>query len=109
MRQRGQGQDVVDDGGTAEQSLVRGQWRLGANFSALPLDGIEQRGLLAADIGPGANPHFHPKRSEEHTSEPQSLMRISYAAFSLQITSHITDLHQTRLPTLRFPTTTHTH
>src|SRR3546814_514769 len=36
--------------------------------------------------------HFHPLRSEEHTSELQSLMRISYAAFCLKkkkITNYI--------------------
>src|SRR3546814_4737928 len=31
---------------------------------------------------------FHPTRSEEHTSELQSLMRISYAVFSLQKTTY---------------------
>src|SRR3546814_4586769 len=41
-----------------------------------------------------------PKRSEEHTSELQSLMRISYAVFSLKkkkTTHHapLNDLHQT--------------
>src|SRR3546814_2713798 len=33
---------------------------------------------------------FLPFRSEEHTSELQSLMRISYAVFGLQIKSQIT-------------------
>src|SRR3546814_2832882 len=35
--------------------------------------------------------HSHPRRSEEHTSELQSLMRISYAVFCLKKkkTSHI--------------------
>src|SRR3546814_7210665 len=28
--------------------------------------------------------HLHPERSEEHTSELQSLMRISYAVFCLK-------------------------
>src|SRR3546814_6604059 len=28
--------------------------------------------------------HIHPQRSEEHTSELQSLMRISYAVFCLK-------------------------
>src|SRR3546814_4646662 len=28
--------------------------------------------------------HYHPARSEEHTSELQSLMRISYAVFCLK-------------------------
>src|SRR3546814_1732429 len=33
---------------------------------------------------PGANFEFAPARSEEHTSELQSLMRISYSASCLQ-------------------------
>src|SRR3546814_10535887 len=33
----------------------------------------------------------HPVRSAEHTSELQSLMRISYAVFSLKKTKHITN------------------
>src|SRR3546814_17993329 len=32
----------------------------------------------------GSPPHLGPDRSEEHTSELQSLMRISYAVFCLQ-------------------------
>src|SRR3546814_9475369 len=37
-----------------------------------------------------------PKRSEEHTSELQSLMRISYAVFCLKTKTHnhITDRHE---------------
>src|SRR3546814_8182549 len=43
----------------------------------------------------GSTPHF---RSEEHTSELQSLMRISYAVFclnkqSIQTNKHTTDQH----------------
>src|SRR3546814_4957301 len=34
------------------------------------------------------------KRSEEHTSELQSLMRISYAVFCLKKQNNITTLHQ---------------
>src|SRR3546814_4610864 len=44
-------------------------------------------------------------RSEEHTSELQSLMRISYAVFCLkkkkrniQLTSHLSTTHITRVP-----------
>src|SRR3546814_5527330 len=33
-------------------------------------------------------------RSEEHTSELQSLMRISYAVFCLKKKTHIKDLHK---------------
>src|SRR3546814_2530385 len=54
---------------------------------------LESRGILAAS--PALR--FHPRtplgpkgstRSEEHTSELQSLMRISYAVFCLKKTTH---------------------
>src|SRR3546814_6666411 len=60
-------------------------------FLALILDGVEQQAVqlfenrqhrLARDRSPAAKHH----RSEEHTSELQSLMRISYAVFCLQKT-----------------------
>src|SRR3546814_2262927 len=40
--------------------------------------------------GPAAAPLFAEVRSEEHTSELQSLMRISYAVFCLKKTKHTT-------------------
>src|SRR3546814_5154697 len=41
--------------------------------------------LLEANTAPGMTSHsLMPKRSEEHTSELQSLMRISYAVFCLK-------------------------
>src|SRR3546814_906825 len=41
--------------------------------------------FLGASTGVGKAPESrHPKRSEEHTSELQSLMRISYAVFCLK-------------------------
>src|SRR3546814_6744850 len=46
-------------------------------------------------------PHWESKglfRSEEHTSELQSLMRISYAVFCLKKKKHKTNIH-TRCPT----------
>src|SRR3546814_2394067 len=54
---------------------------LGAEMSlaklGMPKDGIAKAAALAV-----ANPY--PNRSEEHTSELQSLMRISYAVFCLK-------------------------
>src|SRR3546814_8133551 len=44
-------------------------------------DGVEQRGLAGAV---GADQPGDLARSEEHTSELQSLMRISYAVFCLK-------------------------
>src|SRR3546814_9953214 len=42
----------------------------------------------------GANQHFLAGRSEEHTSEIQSLMRISYAVFCLKKRNHVKQLRQ---------------
>src|SRR3546814_9579346 len=49
------------------------------------------RSALPFDIDPPQRRPDNGMRSEEHTSELQSLMRISYAVFCLKkITSHIT-------------------
>src|SRR3546814_8107189 len=42
------------------------------------------RGFLAFDPLQRASAHVESRRSEEHTSELQSLMRISYAVFCLK-------------------------
>src|SRR3546814_4181939 len=54
-----------------------------------------------------SHPSFHP-RSEEHTSELQSLMRISYAVFCLKNTNiiHILNLSFSSLTTNYQPNTT---
>src|SRR3546814_7807146 len=49
-----------------------------------------------------AQPDTKPTRSEEHTSELQSLMRISYAVFCLKKTKH----KKKPAPTTKKPTTT---
>src|SRR3546814_960550 len=61
--------------------------------------------LLAAELrgnGRGAvQPGRHLARSEEHTSEPQSLMRISYDVFCLQQntnTEYANNLHASHSP-----------
>src|SRR3546814_4732091 len=46
----------------------------------------DPHGLLLCRRRPGAPPRQHGERSEEHTSELQSLMRISYAVFCLKKT-----------------------
>ena len=38
---------------------MRGQRRLGADDAALAFEAFEERGLFAADIGAGADPHLH--------------------------------------------------
>src|SRR3546814_1344550 len=54
----------------------------------LSMHGMDAVGFLdapAADIAQAARPvGVHGQRSEEHTSELQSLMRISYAVFCLK-------------------------
>ena len=54
-RHRGQAQDVVDDGGPAEEAVVRRQRRLRAHDAALALQAFEQRRFLAAHIRAGAH------------------------------------------------------
>src|SRR3546814_9760287 len=40
--------------------------------------------IIVAEVGKGRGRHRQPFSSEEHTSELQSLMRISYAVFCLK-------------------------
>src|SRR3546814_1686599 len=51
----------------------------------MPEDGVDTlRGFDAIYFGSAGDPHVPDHRSEEHTSELQSLMRISYAVFCLK-------------------------
>src|SRR3546814_10818606 len=54
-------------------------------------------GDIERGCGSPVEPQFGLERSEEHTSELQSLMRISYAVFCLKKTNNIlhTPTHQT--------------
>jgi hypothetical protein len=47
----GEGFDVVDDGGLAEEALDGGEGGLDAGPAALALEAFEQCGFLAADVG----------------------------------------------------------
>src|SRR3546814_3922611 len=62
----------------------RGKFSVSPAMSSLPTDSVVQRlnGLLQKQASPSAR--LRPLRSEEHTSELQSLMRISYAVFCLK-------------------------
>src|SRR3546814_6900165 len=51
-----------------------------AEFDALAFENVRKLQAVAAEIG---LQRTHRRRSEEHTSELQSLMRISYAVFCL--------------------------
>src|SRR3546814_4789756 len=70
----------------------------GNRSGAGPADYVEFSGKLSHDIGPlsatgtvAYAPAQRSMRSEEHTSELQSLMRISYAVFCLKKTASICD------------------
>ena len=54
MRRVGEGLDVVDQRRPVVEALDRGERRLQARVAALALERVEQRGLLAADVGAGA-------------------------------------------------------
>src|SRR3546814_5575288 len=86
--------------------LVKGQLSTPDEFGAIVLranlDGSSVRLRDVADIEVGGESYnfssrLNGQRSEEHTSELQSLMRISYAVFCLKknthstITNHITN------------------
>ena len=54
----GQGLDVVDHGRLAEDADLAGERRLRARLAAPALERVEERRLLAADVGPGAATHL---------------------------------------------------
>src|SRR3546814_5120842 len=79
--------------GTPRPFLLAGYWR--SNESpALSPSGERYAGLRAcslAEVERGkvqVSPLSQPSRSEEHTSELQSLMRTSYAVFCLKKTQY---------------------
>src|SRR3546814_3844668 len=64
--------------------------------------------FLRAKVGPNAD-DIHGGRSEEHTSELQSLMRISYAVFCLKKKKHILPITSQYSPMTSMEHTAHTH
>src|SRR3546814_4419371 len=62
--------------------------RQGLHFPRRDVDGLRHlrrmNAFVAVFDGPAAGQRVREARSEEHTSELQSLMRISYAVFCLQ-------------------------
>src|SRR3546814_9298871 len=63
--------------------------RTGAYFDTQLAALLEQERERLFPNGEGSTRLLHEIRSEEHTSELQSLMRISYAVFCLQKKKHI--------------------
>src|SRR3546814_4898163 len=80
----------VDDGtveidNNAAEQVLRG-WRWGAEAGSLRVLRLTVQTTIQRSnkAGAGRLPTGRPGRSEEHTSELQSLMRISYAVFCLK-------------------------
>src|SRR3546814_2496518 len=76
----------------------RAKWNLPKDYPMVEPNYAETRRALAKQIGLGTKGRGG--RSEEHTSELQSLMRISYAAYCLKKkipTSHKTVIRTTEL------------
>src|SRR3546814_8147721 len=73
-------------GGVRRQpgAVVRFAHLPGRNAPSLPHKPLSSRDLFPGPIGVSGGDARHPLRSEEHTSELQSLMRISYAVFCLK-------------------------
>src|SRR3546814_1721081 len=61
-----------------------GTYRLRGTIGSLPIFKVAILGLTPDQTGGGINAMGYEDRSEEHTSELQSLMRISYAVFCLK-------------------------
>src|SRR3546814_3285830 len=90
-----EGPDGAEDGCAADQSLSRlaiaAGWELLLSFRQCAASGRCGAGLYnnrpgapCGAGGPLGARHANSLRSEEHTSELQSLMRISYAVFCLK-------------------------
>src|SRR3546814_5766491 len=79
---------------TALRAFLRLSWGLAARSSAIASTS-SPRAKAAAAAGGTSNP-TRPGRSEEHTSELQSLMRISSAVLCLNIKHHIPYLYHTQ-------------
>src|SRR3546814_10883664 len=89
-----------------ERAAARNVW---ANLVAVCLDIIGGRNNWAGRFFQLAGDIRHPRRSEEHTSELQSLMRISYAVFCLKKKNTHRYKHTTKYNThIKKPTIIHT-
>src|SRR3546814_9028540 len=68
--------------GIAAQAVRAVEWNAGIEIGRM--EGRSRHGRQSWHALRTAAMPLHPRRSEEHTSELQSLMRISYAVFCLQ-------------------------
>ena len=79
QRDVGQRLDVVDRGRLAEQPHLDRERRLVARLGAAALDRLEQRGLLAGDVGAGADPELdveRPARARDVVAEQVRRARL---------------------------------
>src|SRR3546814_1419698 len=70
--------------GPAIQDVLSGRVQLFITTPPSIIGHIQQGKLRAIAVASGSRHPMLPDRSEEHTSELQSLMRISYAVFCLK-------------------------
>src|SRR3546814_1150353 len=80
----GEGQGVADAVEPAHAAFSFAPWIASARVRVKASSGAAAASPCPAMISTSAEPTTTPSRSEEHTSEPQSLMRISYAVFCLK-------------------------
>src|SRR3546814_6779463 len=86
--------DVTNNGGTTSATLVAGSILFDATNGTI--EDVNGSGTLVdGDAARTTIPTTALTRSEEHTSEHQSLMRISYAVFCLKTKNHTTTPHVT--------------
>src|SRR3546814_7488142 len=79
--------------GDGERPVRPGEILRGASAKESNFMAISQSGIDDAPPIPGVTCFAPPMRSEEHTSELQSLMRISYAVFCLKKKNLIMQTH----------------
>src|SRR3546814_9835759 len=86
------------------ESVLKSAWLILSALIAGMLLGIGVE-LVSPAAGTASLPWIEPIRSEEHTSELQSLMRISYAVFCLK---KKTNFYQYNIISLHYFTLRHT-
>src|SRR3546814_9463490 len=77
-------QQVVEGGETRITMAGDGHFWLRAELNGVPANFLVDTGATLTAVSQGLADQAGLERSEEHTSELQSLMRISYAVFCLK-------------------------
>ncbi len=93
VRHGGDRLDVVDHGRAGVQARDRRERRLEPGLAAEPLERVEQRRFLAADVGPGAGVHDHVQvqvRAEDLLAEIAGRPRLGDG--ELEPPDHVHDL-----------------